>query len=154
MAQPDLATYTGRRNTITVGDHLRDKRDHNTRTLRIDRIYETEYDAVRAACTVVAVDGEAIAKTRTTDLAAAMLAGPNFLPTSTPQPAEEDPDDWVAGRDARGDIRLSRGQGLLVARGTDTRADIQGWLDRCDNSRYRRQYLAALALLDTEEENR
>ncbi|MGW4124748.1 hypothetical protein [Nocardia sp. NPDC004711] len=91
MAQPDLTdterihTYSrSRGNTITVGDFLRDKRDHNTRTLRLDRIYETDYGVVRAACTVVGVDGVAIAKTRETDLAAANLAGPNYLPTTAP----------------------------------------------------------------------
>lgn len=83
-----MTTYTGRRgNTITVGDHLRDKRDHNTRTLRVDALYEVRAD-IRAACTVVGVDGVAIAKTRTTDLAVTMLAGPLFLPTTAPAAAD------------------------------------------------------------------
>lgn len=74
----------------------------------------------------------------------------------TPQPKEEAPEDpsyWIAARDAHNDIRLRRGQGLLVAKATDTRADIQGWLDRCDHSGFRPQYLAALTLLDAEEAN-
>ncbi|WP_433568112.1 hypothetical protein ACQP1O_42930 (plasmid) [Nocardia sp. CA-151230] len=88
MAQRDLPTYTGRRgNTIAVGDFLRDKRNHNTRTLRVDRLYEDTYGAVRAACTVVGVDGIALAKTRTTDRDAIALAGPDFLPTTAPAPA-------------------------------------------------------------------
>ncbi|WP_306365352.1 hypothetical protein [Nocardia sp. CC227C] len=66
----------------------------------------------------------------------------------------EDPDHWVAGRDTDGNIRLCGGHGLLVAHASDTRSEIQGWFDRCDHSRYRRQYLAALELLDAEEASR
>lgn len=65
----------------------------------------------------------------------------------------EPPEYWIAGRDNNGDIRLNGGQGVLVAEAADTREDIQGWLDRCDNSRYRPQYIAALALLDAEAVN-
>ncbi|WP_405137468.1 hypothetical protein [Nocardia sp. NBC_01388] len=84
MPDTSMTTYTGRRgNTIAVGDHLRDKRDHNTRTLRVDAIYEIRAD-IRAACTVVGVDGVAIAKTRAADLTAVSLAGPMFLPTTAP----------------------------------------------------------------------
>lgn len=82
-----MTTYTGRRgNTITVGDYLRDRRDHNTRTLRIDSLLPTGYRGeIRAACTVVGVDSVAITKTRVTDIAAATLAGPQFLPATAPE---------------------------------------------------------------------
>ncbi len=59
--------------------------------------------------------------------------------------------DYVAARDDDGNIRLNNGFGLLVARAADTRADIEGWHSRAQDVRFRRQYAAALELLDREQ---
>ncbi|MEV0247929.1 hypothetical protein AB0H76_15155 [Nocardia sp. NPDC050712] len=55
-----------------------------------------------------------------------------------------------AARDGEGHIRLHGGRGVLVARNTDTRADVQGWRDRATEPRFAAQYDAALALFDQE----
>jgi hypothetical protein len=59
----------------------------------------------------------------------------------------------VAGRDAKGDIRLSGGKGELIAIGGEhSREDIQGWHDRATEVYWRQKYAAALALLDHEDQ--
>ncbi|WP_109523719.1 MULTISPECIES: hypothetical protein [Nocardia] len=55
-----------------------------------------------------------------------------------------------AGRDVMGNIRLNDGTGLLVALKRNTRAEVQGWLDRSVNPNFSAQYAAALALFDRE----
>lgn len=58
--------------------------------------------------------------------------------------------DYVAARDPDGNIRLNNGFGILVARPSDTRADIERWLAFSRHPRFKRQYAAALDLLDRE----
>ncbi|MFD9614953.1 hypothetical protein ACFWWS_36875 [Streptomyces sp. NPDC059083] len=55
-----------------------------------------------------------------------------------------------AGRDERGDIRTFEGNGTLIARRSDTRADVQGWRDISTNPRFIAMYDAALAVFDAE----
>ncbi|MFD6357918.1 hypothetical protein [Nocardia tengchongensis] len=59
-----------------------------------------------------------------------------------------------AGRDDRGDIRTFEGQGALIARKRDTRADVQAWRDMSTKPRFIAMYDAALAVFDAEEANR
>lgn len=56
----------------------------------------------------------------------------------------------TAARDSIGDIRMNQGRGLLVARKSNTRAEIQAWRNLSKTPRFLAQYDAALALIDRE----
>lgn len=74
--------YTTRKGlTISVGDVFRDRRDSNTRWLRVDRI-EPENDTARAYLTVIRqeYDGAVTEPMRQTDTAIERLASRDFLP--------------------------------------------------------------------------
>jgi len=57
---------------------------------------------------------------------------------------------YTARRDAKGCIRLSGGQGALVAGPEDTRVEVQAWFDRAGGAKWAAQYKAALNLIDKE----
>jgi hypothetical protein len=54
---------------------------------------------------------------------------------------------YTARRDSEGNIRLNNGKGALVANSDHTIADVQGWLDRATEDKWKAQYRAALKLM-------
>ena len=56
-------------------------------------------------------------------------------------------DYYCARRDSAGNIRLNCGRGLLVANADHTIANVQEWIDRATQDRFRLQYEAAMKLL-------
>ena len=73
-------------------------------------------------------------------------------PAPAPKPAPSAASYGIAERDPRGDIRMSRGHGALVALQSDTRYQIEERMLDARAGRHQDQYKAALALLDREAE--
>lgn len=59
-------------------------------------------------------------------------------------------DYFTAERDSEGSIRLNRGRGALVALRHHSRRHVEVWLRQAVEEKWRRQYQAALDLLDRE----
>ncbi|WP_043737441.1 hypothetical protein [Nocardia asiatica] len=98
---PVLEKYTtSKGRTVHLGDHFRDSRASNVRTLRVTAIHEpydpNHPDERDIDCTVVLVDGEAPDRPRDTSTTAKRITSSVFLPIPAPDlegaGAPHDPD--------------------------------------------------------------